>query len=603
MIPDELIEQVRDAADLVGVVSETVQLKKLGADWRGPCPFHGGTHRNFAVVPRKGMYYCYVCHEAGDVFTWTMKRAGLDYPSAVREVARKIGIQIPERAQREGPDPREPLFSATATAQDWFARQLRELAEAESARAYLVSRDVPLDRAAELGLGYAPRTRAFVEEMTRLGIGEEVLIEAGLMVRRDDGTVTPRFRGRLLFPIHDLRGRVVAFGGRLLGPGEPKYLNSPESPIYHKGGILYNLHAARAAIRQEEAALLVEGYFDVQRLVLAGVEHVVAPLGTALTPEQAALLKRFAPAAILLYDSDAAGLRATFRAGDELLRHGVRVRVATLPEGEDPDSLVRRGGAAALAPILRDAVDVLERKMQLLDRRGWFEGVEHRRDALDRLLPTLRAASDPITRDLYIGTVAARVGISREVLEQELRTQTAPPPPPAPPPTSRPAAGPPPRRAATVPGARMEAILLRAMVADPSWLARGREQVPPDQFEVPAYRAIYQAMLARGPDAPESDLADQLPAVARDAWVRLRASVEGRIGYRWDEEFAAAAEALEIRALERQIERMPDPTERARRFREMSLQAQSRRSFKKQADQARRPTRARDPRADSPPED
>ncbi|HUH14027.1 MAG TPA: DNA primase, partial [Longimicrobiales bacterium] len=481
MIPDEVIEQVRDAADLITVIGETVALKKTGSDWRGPCPFHGGTGRNFAVIPRKAMFYCFVCHEAGDIFTWYMKRAGLDYPSAVREVARKVGIVIPERVEREGPDPREPLFAAAAVAQGWFARQLHEHAEADTARRYLESRDIPLERAAELGLGYAPRGREFLEEMVRLGIAEAILLDAGLLVKRDDGTIYPRFRARLLFPIHDLRGRVVAFGGRLLGTGEPKYLNSPESPIYHKGSILYNLHAARPAIRQAGAVLLVEGYFDVQRLVLAGVDHVVAPLGTALTPEQAVLLKRFAPSATLLYDSDAAGLRATFRAGDELLRHGIRVRVATMPDGEDPDSLVRTGGAAALEPILHDAVDVLERKLQLLERKGWLEGVEHRRDALDRLLPTVRAASDPITRDLYIGTIADRLRLSRDVLEHEVNA--------APPEPLRPAATPkrhgpaasasrPVRGRATPPGARTEATVLRAILADRTWLCRARELVP-----------------------------------------------------------------------------------------------------------------------------
>jgi DNA primase len=254
--------------------------------------------------------------------------------------------------------------------------------------------------------------------------------------------------------------------------------------------MLYNLHAARSAIRQEGTVLVVEGYFDVLRLVLAGFEHVVAPLGTALTPEQAALIKRLAPVATLLYDSDSAGLRATFRAGDELLRHGVRVRVATMPDGEDPDSLVRTGGAAALQALLKDAMDLLERKMQLLDRRGWFEGVEHRRDALDKLLPTLRATTDPITRDLYIGTVAARVAVSREVLERELQSPPATPVVAAVGPASRPVprSERPARR--SVPGARMEAVLLRAICADATWLSRARDRIAATQFAVPAYRAI-----------------------------------------------------------------------------------------------------------------
>ncbi|HKH82663.1 MAG TPA: DNA primase, partial [Gemmatimonadales bacterium] len=387
MIPDDTIEQVRDSTDIVGLIGESVPLKRTGSDYRGACPFHGGTNRNFAVIPKKGRYYCFVCHESGDVFSWFMKRLGMDYPTAVREAARRTGIVIPERAERGGPDPHEPLYSAMSVGHDWFARQLLELPDASGAREYLQSRDIPLETAAMLGLGFAPVGNAFLKAMAELGVEQPVLLQAGLAAQREDGTVIPRFRRRLLFPIHDLRGRVVGLGGRLLGPGEPKYLNSPETDIFHKGKQLYNLHQARGPIRKEEWVLLVEGYFDVIRLSLAGIEHVVAPLGTALTPDQAALLKRFAPAATILYDSDLPGLRATFRAGDELLRHGIRVRVATLPPGEDPDTLVRKGGVDALEAVLHDSMDLLERKIQLLERRGFFEGVEHRRDALDRLLP------------------------------------------------------------------------------------------------------------------------------------------------------------------------------------------------------------------------
>ncbi|HEX4560599.1 MAG TPA: CHC2 zinc finger domain-containing protein, partial [Gemmatimonadales bacterium] len=268
LIPDELIEQVRDAADLVGVIGEHVELKRTGADYRGPCPFHGGTHRNFAVIPKKGMYYCFVCHEAGDVFTFFMKKLGMDYPTAVREVARRAGITIPERGPT-GPDPREPLFQAVAAAHDWFQRQLRESPDGLTARDYLASRHIDLETAGVLGLGFGPRGKSFLEGMKQLGVKEEILLEAGLLVKRDDGSIIPRFRERVLFPILDVRGRVVAFGGRVLGDGEPKYLNSPETPIFHKGQMLYNLHAARHAMRKAERAVLVEGYFDTIRLSLA----------------------------------------------------------------------------------------------------------------------------------------------------------------------------------------------------------------------------------------------------------------------------------------------------------------------------------------------
>ncbi len=550
MIPDEIIEQVRDSADLIDVIGESVQLKKSGADWRGPCPFHGGTHRNFAVVPKKGMYYCYVCHEAGDVFTFLMKRFGMDYPTAVREVARRAGITIPDRPGREGPDPREPLFGAAAVAGDWFSARLRDAPDAKIARDYLESREFPLPVAAELALGYAPTDRSFITAMTELGVDERVLLEAGLLVRRDDGTVSPRFRGRLLFPIHDLRGRVVAFGGRILRSGEPKYLNSPESPIFHKGTNLYNLHQAKNAIRKEGVAIVVEGYFDALRLVAAGVESVVAPLGTALTADQATLLKRFAPTVTLLYDSDQAGLRATFRAGDECLRQGLRVLVATMPPDEDPDTLVQRGGAAALEPILKDAIDVVERKIQLLERKGWFEGVARRRTALDRLLPTIRAASDPIARDLYLTRVAERVGVSRAVLEQELAAKAPSPAMTTPKPDS---VGPPsvdrarpPKSQGRRPEAKIEAQLLRLVLEAPQWLARARREVPAERFQVPAYREIFQGLSALPEDATVDVAYDRLEPQTRDAWQRLvKADMLIPDLTNADALYAAAVEALE----------------------------------------------------------
>jgi DNA primase len=578
VIPDELIEQVRDSADLVEMIGESVQLKRTGADWRGPCPFHGGTHRNFAVVPKKGLYYCYVCHEAGDAFTYLMKRFGMDYPTAVREVARRAGIVIPERgAAREGPDPREPLFAAMAVAQEWFAVRLREGGDATAARTYLESRDIPMPVAAELGLGYAPIDRSFPDAMRQLGLVESVMLEVGLLVRRDDGTVAPRFRGRLLFPIHDLRGRVVAFGGRSLGRAEPKYLNSPESPIFHKGSSLYHLHLAKNAIRKEGYAIVVEGYFDVVRPVLAGIENVVAPLGTALTPDQAALLKRYAPMVVLLYDSDAAGLKATFRAGDECLRHGLRVRVATMPNGEDPDSLVRRGGADALRAILDDATDVLERKILLLERKGWFEGVERRRDALDRLLPTIRAASDPIAKDLYLARVAERVGISRAVLEQELATVPRTPAlVPTPTPSRTPGDSRPARPGRRRLGAKVEAGLLRLILRRGAWLDRARREVPPELFEVPAFREIYRSLIELPAGAPGSDVATGLSDPAKDAWQRLVDEGSRTVDLDEDAEYAAAVEHLEQREAFRAVPPGADVEARRKWLANLSPEARQR---------------------------
>jgi DNA primase len=505
-IPADVIERVRDSADLVELIGEHVQLKRTGADYRGPCPFHGGAHRNLAVIPKKQMFYCFVCHEGGDVFTFYMKKLGMDYPTAVREVARRVGITIPERTA-SGPDPLEPLYQAVAVAQEWYARQLREAEEADAARRYLAARGYDLEALLPYGLGFAARGPAFLEAMQRLGIVADVLIPAGLALRRDDGQLRARFWGRLLFPIHDLRGRVVGFGGRVLGEGEPKYLNSPDSEIFHKGRLLYHLHSARHAIRKTEHAVLVEGYFDVLRLALAGLDHVVAPLGTGFTPDQAELLRRLAPRVTILFDSDEAGLKATFRAADELLRARVGVAVATMPEGEDPDTLARTGGAAAVERVLRDAVDVFERKLQLLERRGWLGTLTGRRRALDRLLPTLRAAADPVTRDLYVARISEALGVSRESVLREIAER---------PPRPAETAGPPDRRTAGPPrvppryGVNPERYLVRAMLRDPEYRVRLAEEIPDRALLREPERTLFGALAELPADTPPATLFERL---------------------------------------------------------------------------------------------
>ena len=560
LIPDEVIEQVREAADIVGIIGEHVELKRTGSDFRAPCPFHGGTHRNFAVIPRKGMFYCFVCHAGGDVFTFFMKKLGMDYPTAVREVARRVGITIPERGP-SGPDPREPLYSAVAAAADWFARQLLESPEAQVARDYLTTRHLDLETVQPLGLGYAPKSKAFLDAMKGLGVRDEVLLEAGLLARREDGTLAPRFRGRLLFPIHDLRGRVVAFGGRILGDGEPKYLNSPDTPIFHKGKLLYNLHVAKHAMRKTERAILVEGYFDVLRPSLAGIEEVVAPLGTGLTPEQAQLVKRHAPHVILLYDSDEPGLRATFRAGDELLREGLRVSVATLPAGEDPDTLVQTKGAAGLEEILKDAVDVLERKIQILDRKGFFGSLPGRRRALDRLLPTIRAATDPITRELYISRVAEAAGVRKDVLEREVlgagsRERFPPIAPHGPAPSS------------PLPANAEKALLLLMLEGEP-WKSRVTEAVDSEELEFPPYRAVFESV------ADDAVLA--LDDTSARAYEQLKAEGLGRRDP--NEMYELAVNWMAARRLERQLEQLDDQLPFESPERQVSLIAEKRRVF------------------------
>ncbi len=527
MIPDDVIQQIRDAADIVQIVSEHVNLKRTGADYRGPCPFHQGTHRNFSVSPKKEMYYCFVCHEGGDVFDFVRKRLGLDWPSAVRYVAARAGVEVREEmSRRNEPDPREPLWEAVAAAAAFFRDALWESDGGRPARDYLALRQITREVADRFQLGFAPRDGELLRaHLAALGFDDERLIAAGLLQRKDDGTVRTRFRNRLIFPILDLAGHTVGFGGRLLGPGEPKYLNSPESDVFSKTRLLYGLHLARNAIRRDERVLIVEGYFDVLRLVAAGLDWVVAPLGTALTSEQARLLRRYTARAVLLYDSDAAGLKATFRSGDELLRHGYAVQVVSLPEGEDPDTFVAARGAEGLRASLGGAIDILERKILELQRKGYFADLQRKRRALDKLMPTLRATVDPLTRDIYLTRVAEVAGVRRELLAREVgameqpgaeATETGAPPrgrdgaraweqrarEASGGPSS--ARGTPPRR--RVPGSSAERDLLRVMLHHRAEIEPIAERVGPEEFRDPMYRAIFAGILQLGSECTVADL-------------------------------------------------------------------------------------------------
>jgi len=261
MIPDEDVERVRDNADIVQIIGEHVSLKRVGTDWRGPCPFHQGTHRNFSVSTKKRMYYCFVCHAGGDVFNFLQKRLGMDWPSAVRAVADKSGIEIREvETRREGPDPREPVWELNAAAAEYFQRMLWDEDIGQPAREYLAKRNVSREAGQRFGLGFAPREIGLLRSyLNTLGYDDARLLSGGLLVQREEAEEPrPRFRGRLMFPIYDASGRPSGFGGRLIGPGEPKYLNSSDSPTFTKGRLLYGLNWARHAIRRDERLLLVE---------------------------------------------------------------------------------------------------------------------------------------------------------------------------------------------------------------------------------------------------------------------------------------------------------------------------------------------------------
>ena len=502
MIPDEIVEEVRARADIVDIIGEFVALKKAGKEFKANCPFHEERTPSFHVVPDKGFFKCFGCGQSGDVFKFLMERQGMDFVEAVKHVAGRAGVEVREvKRAAEADDPNRPLYAINAFAQDWFRERLTDPDGGTAARTYLEGRGISPEVAERFGMGYAPNDWGALRSAAgKHGLEDDLMLEVGLL-NTSDRKKNPydRFRGRIMFPIESVSGRVIAFGGRDFESdqaGAPKYLNSPETKIYRKGENLYGLSWARHAVRREECALLVEGYMDVVSLAAHGFDNTVASLGTALTPEQARLLARYTKRPLLLFDSDAAGLRATFKAGDILLEAGLHPGVVTLPPGEDPDTVVQNQGPEALREYLDQAVDVLDRKLQILEERDYFSSIEGTRSALDRLLPTIRCAADAALRDIYVTKVADKTGVRRKTLEEELKKQ-------------RPHAV---RTSKTfesvkypikplplVPKAAVERQVLLMMTKGQEWVERATELISPEDFDDQSYRTIFHALL----DDPE----------------------------------------------------------------------------------------------------
>ncbi len=496
------MEEVRARADIVGIIGEFVQLKKAGKDFRGLSPFKQEKTPSFYVVPAKAFFHDFSSGESGDVFSFLMKHQGMSFTDAVKYTGARSGVEVREvRRGRKGDDPWRPYYEATAHASAFFRERLWEWEGGRVAREYLEGRGISRETGERFGLGFAPDEWGELRDAASArGIGEGILLELGL-VRKSENRDQPydAFRNRVIFPIESAAGRVLAFGGRLLGPegkGAPKYLNSPESPIFHKGEILYGLSWAGNHIRRQGAALLVEGFMDALSLAAVGIPNAVAPLGTALTDSHARLISRYTTQVRILFDNDAAGLRATFRAADTLLAQGLHAAVVTLPEGEDPDSVARGGGAEAVAGFVRQAVDVLDRKIAILEERDYFSSIEKTRAALDRLLPTLRAVRDPRLRDIYISRAADRTGVQRETLKAEIGD------------ASRRVRATSPRAAARRrPAPRFQGLgpdraLLLFLLKHRDWIDRAGERLGPSDLEDESYRVIFEELI----DNPEFEV-------------------------------------------------------------------------------------------------
>lgn len=524
MVSDHLVEEIRARAEIVEIVGDYVSLKRSGKSYRGPCPLHGGDGPNFAVDPDRQIFKCFVCGEGGDVFGFLMKHLGFEFPEAVRQIGARVGIEVPDRAERQD-DPHAHLRGALAFAAEWYRDRLLE-PEGAKARAYLEERGLTPDHAATYGIGWAPdEWRALRGAALAHGLDERLLMELGLLATSERAEEPyDRFRGRLMFTIQDLRDRPIGFGGRILEPrtDAPKYINSPESPVFHKGEELYGLNWARHAIRREGHAAIVEGFTDVIALHEAGYSFAVAGLGTSFTHEQARRMSGYASRAYLLYDSDAAGLRATFRTGDILLGAGVHPMVVTLPAGEDPDSLIRREGPAAIRHLMKDAIDLLERKLQILRRDGYLDRVEGRRRAVDGLLSTLRAVSDPALRDIYLDRAVEGLGVRRETLVHEIARSDRPGIRDRPRPRPRSAADR--DEEATGASARWEVEFLLLLVRDPSLTTRAlRLGLGAGHLQDRSRREVFEVLAHAADDGADTLDWSSVSPPARDLAERLMA--------------------------------------------------------------------------------
>lgn len=416
-LPPQFLDEIRARVPLSRVIGRKVvwdlrRSNQAKGDWWAPCPFHGEKTASFHVDDQKGYYYCFGCHAKGDALTFLREAEGIGFIEAVEMLASEAGLQMPERDPRQvqRADRRSELVEVMEQAVRWFRMQ-QGMGAAEQARAYLARRGLDPAACEQFGIGFAPDQRqGLFNALRSKGISDALIIEAGLCAKPDDGGAPfDRFRGRIMFPIRDARGRCIAFGGRSLDPNaRAKYLNSPETPLFDKGRNLYNVGPARAAVAKGKPLLVAEGYMDVIALVRAGFEGAVAPLGTAITEDQLRLMWRISPEPVIALDGDSAGLRAAMRLIDLALpmtAPGQALRFAFLPEGQDPDDLIRARGAGAMAAVLdesRPLIDLLWRR----ETEGRVFDSPERKAALDKVLgEAIARIPDKDTRDHYFATL------------------------------------------------------------------------------------------------------------------------------------------------------------------------------------------------------
>lgn len=420
LISEDVINQVRDRVDIAEIVGQHVSLTRAGQNLKGLCPFHQEKSPSFTVSPSRQIFHCFGCGAGGNVFTFLTRITGASFPEVVRDLGRKVGIEVQESVTHSGPqaaqlDRIEHLNQAAAL---WFRQNLGDDRVGSAAREYLASRGIQADTIDHFGIGVAPSEwDGLIKSLGRQGFTQSELSSAGLIIARDTGSgFYDRFRARVMFTITDLRKRVVGFGGRVLGEGTPKYLNSPDTMLFKKGHTLFALDVAREAVARTKTVIVVEGYFDAIALHQAGLTNTVATLGTALTTEHIQVLRRFASKVVLLFDPDAAGVRAALRGLDLFVNSGLGVKVVTLPAGEDPDTYMRKEGPESFARLEEQAPSLLDFALEHSLKTAEGSTIEGRIRSVDEVLRILQKSEHPIEREERIRIVAERLGINQERL-------------------------------------------------------------------------------------------------------------------------------------------------------------------------------------------
>jgi len=427
---EALIEEIREHNDIVDVISEFVDLKKRGKNFVGLCPFHAEKTPSFTVNPEAQMFYCFGCGVGGNVFNFVMKYHGLNFYDAVKTLAEKAGIQIQTEKKfipaKKGHRELDALYRINNLTAKFYHAVLNSRKLGAPGQLYIKKRGYNDGTVKKFMLGYAPgEWDMLCSFLLKKGFKEQELIEAGVGLKSRLGRLIDRFRNRLMFPIWDYRGKIIGFGGRILDGGEPKYLNSPETVLFHKGKVLYGLHAAVPEIRKNDFVIVFEGYTDVLTAQQNGIGNVVASLGTAFTEEHGRLLRRYTRNVVIAYDADAAGMAATLRGMEVLSQCGCRVSVVDLPEGTDPDEYIRNHGREAFLDLVkRKTLSLVEYKLHKVCKEFNINSISGRISAVNEMLPVLAKINSRVEQDAYINLVSKKLFISPEAIKDEILKYT-----------------------------------------------------------------------------------------------------------------------------------------------------------------------------------